>query len=219
MQGVYAITDELLLPNDDLLQTRVQAALLGGIRLLQYRNKQASPAERLKQALMLKNLCALYQVPLLINDDLALCQKVSASGVHLGQNDGNVEEARLLLGPQAIIGVTCHNSLDRALLAQEAGASYVAFGRFHASNTKPHAQHADPEILHLARQKLRIPIVAIGGINAENGAALLSAGANMLAVIHYLFSSPDVEARTKELNLLFNNRKPPDSSNRLPVGN
>ncbi len=154
---------------------------------------------------MLKHLCALYQVPLLINDDLTLCREVSASGVHLGQNDGDVAEARSLLGPQALIGVTCHASLPRALQAQEAGASYVAFGRFYASSTKPNAQQADPEILHRARQKLRIPIVAIGGINAENGAALLAAGADMLAVIHYLFSSPDVEARTKEINKLFHN--------------
>lgn len=217
MQGVYAITDELLMPENNLLQTKVQAALEGGIRLLQYRNKLASPAVKLQQAQMLKSLCSTYQVPLLINDDLSLCQEVAAAGVHLGQNDGDVNQARRQLGPDAIIGVTCHDSIASALQAQEAGASYVAFGRFFASRTKPNALPARPEILHLAQQKLRIPIVAIGGINAENGASLLAAGADMLAVIHYLFSSPDVMARTKELNMLFASRQTQDSNSSIPA--
>lgn len=202
LRGVYAITDEALLP-PDLLLTRVEAALSAGLALVQYRNKQGSESERVQQARALVDLCRRYDTPLLINDDVPLCLAVGAAGVHLGQRDQGLEEARRRLGPEAIIGITCHDQIALARQAQAGGASYVAFGRFFASQTKPGATPADVAILPQARRELDIPVVAIGGITAENGAALIAAGADMLAVIHALFAFPDVESRTLKLNSLF----------------
>lgn len=202
LRGVYAITDENLLPGD-LLLTRVECALRAGLVLLQYRNKQGSEAQRLRQARALVELCRQYDTPLLINDDVPLCLAAGAAGVHLGQRDRALAEARRLLGPEAIIGITCHDRLALAREARAAGASYVAFGRFFASQTKPSATPADISILPQARRELDIPVVAIGGITAENGAALIAAGADMLAVIHALFAFPDVESRARKLNSLF----------------
>lgn len=202
LRGLYAITDEHLLPGKLLLE-RVEAALATGLALLQYRNKLSTSAQRQAQAEALLALCRRYNTPLLINDDVALCLAVGADGVHLGQGDSGLQLARQQLGPRAIIGITCHSDLTLASRAEEDGASYVAFGRFFPSATKPHALPAEIAILPRARAALRIPIVAIGGINAENGATLLTAGADMLAVIHDLFAFPDVESRARELNSLF----------------
>lgn len=202
LQGLYAITDEALLPGD-LLLTRVEAALRAGLALLQYRNKLSTASERLAQARSLLALCRDYNTPLLINDDVALCLASGADGVHLGQGDSGVRVAREQLGARAIIGVTCHSDLTLAGRARAEGADYVAFGRFYPSRTKPQAMPAQIDILSQARMALDIPIVAIGGINAENGGALITAGADMLAVIHALFAFPDVESRARELNSLF----------------
>lgn len=200
--GLYGITDDALLPDKDLLRG-VKAALDNGLKVLQYRSKQAlSPAAavNLRQLVV---LCEAYCVPLLINDNPQLCLEVGAHGVHLGQSDGSVTEARRVLGPDAIIGVTCHSSLAKAVAAQQDSADYVAFGRFFPSLTKPSAAPADMSILKAARQKLTIPLVAIGGINAENGGQLLAAGANFLAVINALFGSSDIQTNTKHLVALF----------------
>lgn len=202
MRGVYAITDAGLLPGD-LLAERAGAALDGGISLLQYRNKGADKALRLRECKVLKQLCDRYGTPLLINDDVELCIAAGADGVHLGQSDTGLQIARARLGKGAIIGVTCHSDVALAQEAERQGASYVAFGRFFPSKTKPLAKPASLDVLQQARQALTLPIVAIGGINAENGAALLDAGADMLAVIHYLFAFPDVTARVRQLNTLF----------------
>ncbi len=202
LRGIYGITDDALLPGD-LLLTRVEAALRTGLALLQYRSKQGSEQERLQQARALVDLCRHYDTPLVINDDVPLCLAAGAAGVHLGQRDQALAEARQRLGPEAIIGITCHDQLALARQAQAAGASYAAFGRFFASQTKPTAPPADIAILPQARRALDIPVVAIGGITAENGAALIAAGADLLAVIHALFAFPDVESRARELNSLF----------------
>jgi len=201
-RGLYAITDEALLPGE-LLLAKSETALKSGLALLQYRNKLSTPTDRLKEARALRALCLHYGTPLLINDDIALCLSVGADGVHLGQGDARLTFARSALGRQAIIGITCHSDLTLALSAQTGGASYVAFGRFFASQTKPLASQADIAVLSKAKALLDIPIVAIGGINAENGGALITAGAGLLAVIHDLFAFPEVESRALKLNSLF----------------
>lgn len=201
-RGVYAITDETLLTGV-LLCERVQAALEAGLSLLQYRNKHSPWTERVAQCQTIKTLCGQFQTPFLINDDVDLCLEVGADGVHLGQGDARLRSARQRLGDSAIIGITCHNNLSLARDAQEQEASYVAFGRFFPSSIKPLAPPATLDDLRQARAALRLPIVAIGGINPENGATLIEAGADMLAVIHYLFAFPDVSARVRQLNLLF----------------
>ena len=202
LSQLYAITDDSLLPGERLFEA-VQQALTGGIKLLQYRSKSSEPSHKLHCAKKLQALCAKFSVPLIINDDVALCLEIGAAGVHLGQQDQNIIQARELLGPQAIIGVTCHNSLNKAKLAQQQGANYVAFGRFFASKTKPNAAAADLSILKQAKAELTIPVVAIGGINADNCASVIAAGADMVAVINYLFAGDDIRSRAQQLSKLF----------------
>jgi len=191
--GIYAIANDSLMTSEHFLAA-VEGALAGGVQLLQYRNKApaAQPADR-RAAIgyELLELCQQYQVPLLINDDLEFCAEIGAQGVHLGQRDGDCRYARARLGPDAIIGITCHDSLTLAQTAAADGADYVAFGRFFSSVTKPDATPAALDTLSRARKQLDIPLVAIGGINADNGASLIEAGADMLAVIHGLFGELD----------------------------
>lgn len=190
LKGLYVITDDLL--SGEHLLTHVQQALAGGARLVQYRSKTGSEAAREHTARAVLELCRAQRVPLLINDDVELAAKIGANGVHLGQDDGRVSAARQRLGNGAIIGVTCHDSLELAQNAEAEGASYVAFGRFFDSNTKPEAPPADLNILREAKEVLDIPICAIGGITPDNAPALLEAGADMLAVIHGVFGQQDV---------------------------
>ena len=221
IRGIYGITDDALQSPDTVLPA-VEAALLGGIKLLQYRCKSLALPDKTEQARRLLALCQRFSVPLIINDDMQLCADIGANGVHLGQRDGDCDTARKLLGAEAIIGVTCHDSLEKAEKAADAGADYVAFGRFFPSHTKPDASPAALKILSLAREKIDIPIVAIGGINPENGASLIAAGADMLAAISGLFGAAEnvsheesgqdfykqILARASKLNALFSNSVP-----------
>ncbi len=206
LHGIYALTDEHLLP-DPVLVPAAERALAAGITLLQYRNKLGDSATRRRQAVELLDICRRYSVPLIINDDIELCADIGADGVHLGQQDGSLSAARKLLGSNALIGITCHQSLDLALSAESEGANYVAFGRFYPSSTKPGAPAARPEILTEANKQLTIPMVAIGGVNAENGGSLITAGADMLAVVGGIFGSDDIEGNVTALRKLFSSRQ------------
>lgn len=205
LTGIYAITDDKL-QDPEQLPAAVEAALQGGISLLQYRAKTGSFDERQRTAATLQSLCDKYHVPLLINDDISLCQAVGAAGVHVGTQDASIAQAREILGINAIIGATCHDSLELAIAAQHAGASYVAFGRFFPSRTKPTASPADLALLSHARKAVSLPIVAIGGINAENGAAVRAAGADMLAVVHGIFGADDIYTNTAALVRVFSSQ-------------
>jgi len=199
--GLYAITPD---EHDTAeLLRKMRLALLGGARVLQYRNKTADAALRLKQAGALRELTRELAVALIVNDDVALAQQVEADGVHLGGEDGSVAATRALLGSGKIIGVSCYNRLALAHEAVSQGADYVAFGSFFASTVKPQAVTATPELLRQARRELTVPIVAIGGITAQNGAQLLKAGADALAVISAVFAAPDVEGAAREFSNLF----------------
>jgi len=201
-RGLYAITDADLIPADRLL-TAVEQAILGGARLLQYRDKSNSRPQRRRQAQALNELCRAHAVPLLIDDDAELAAAVGAAGVHLGQDDMPLATARKLLGAGAIIGISCYNRLDSALDAAAAGADYVAFGSFFPSPIKPAAAQADPELLRQAKALLTLPVVAIGGITPANGKGLIAAGADYLAVISGLFGQPDVRAAAQSYTRLF----------------
>lgn len=195
---LYAITDSQLLPGDALF-TGAAAALKGGCTLVQYRDKSDDHARRLFEAKQLLSLCNQYQAQLLINDDVSLAQEVGAHGVHLGQGDTKPLAARIILGNQAIIGVTCHDSLELARTAIKGSANYIAFGRFFSSNTKPDARPAPITLISDARKEFsNTPIVVIGGITLDNGKQLLDAGANMLAVCHSLFAADDITAQTRK---------------------
>jgi len=201
-RGLYAISDPGLIPAQDLA-LRIGAAIAGGATLIQYRDKTASAAQRLERARAILAVCRARQVPMLINDDIALAVAVGADGVHLGRDDTLLAAARQQLGRRAIIGVSCYNELPRAVTAAEQGADYVAFGRFFPSLTKPDATQAEVALLSRAKRCLNIPIAAIGGISADNGAALIAAGADLLAVIHGVFGRADVATAARSIAGLF----------------
>ena len=201
-RGLYAITDADLIPADRLLTT-VEQAILGGARLLQYRDKSDSIPRRRQQARALNELCRAHAVPLLINDDAALAAEVGAAGVHLGKDDMDLATARRLLGAGAIIGISCYNRLELALAAAKAGADYVAFGSFFPSLIKPTEVRADPDLLRQAKALLPLPVVAIGGITPANGKALIAAGADYLAVIGGVFGQADSRAAAQAYTRLF----------------
>ncbi len=203
LRGLYAITDSKLLADGRLLPY-VEAALKGGARLLQYRDKTSDEARRLREADALQELCARHGAQLIINDDAELAARLGV-GLHLGQEDGSLAAARALLGRQAIIGATCHAQLPLAEQAARDGASYVAFGRFFQSHTKPGAPAANHELLREAR--IGLPIVAIGGITLDTAPSLIAEGVQMIAVIHALFaadSAAEVERRAQAFSQLFN---------------
>ncbi|MBF8675132.1 thiamine phosphate synthase [Pseudomonas fulva] len=203
LRGLYAITDSQLLAGRFL--SHVEAALEGGVCLLQYRDKSDDAPRRLREAQSLQRLCERYGTQLVINDDAELAMHLGV-GVHLGQTDGPLTPARALLGSAAIIGSTCHASLDLAAQAAREGASYVAFGRFFTSSTKPGAPAADVRLLAQARAQVSLPIAAIGGVTLDNAAALVHHGADLLAVIHGLFgadSAQEVTRRARAFNALF----------------
>ncbi|HEY1773387.1 MAG TPA: thiamine phosphate synthase [Gammaproteobacteria bacterium] len=200
LRGLYAITDGAALP---LLATVVESAIRGGARLVQYRNKSSDRTQRFAQAQALLDICRGHGVPLIVNDDVELAAEIGADGVHLGKDDGRVADARVRLGPRAVIGVSCYDSLERAVQAAHEGADYVAFGSFFASGSKPAAVRAPLTLLSEARRRLDIPLCSIGGITPQNGAELVAAGADMLAVIQGLFGAADVNVAAKAYAGLF----------------
>lgn len=203
IRGLYAITDG---PRDDLVDA-CAAALEGGASLLQYRDKAGDDARRLREARALQALCVRHGVPLLVNDDIELAQRVGAAGVHLGADDASPAEARARLGDHALIGVSCYDSLERAraLAADPARIDYLAFGAFFPSPTKPAARRATPGLLREARA-FGLPLVAIGGIDAANARVLVDAGADALAVVSALFGAHDVRAAARRIASLFESR-------------
>ena len=191
--GLYAITQTDNKSGDTIIN-EVEAAIRGGAVIVQYRDK--NPTDALSLAIELVKICHKHKVPLIINDDVELAASAGADGVHIGKEDGAIAHATKSLGSDAIIGVSCYNFVEQALDAQGQGATYVAFGRFYPSSSKPLAAPAKIETLQQAKFALKIPIVAIGGILPENGAELLAAGADLLAVIGGLFESqPERSAR------------------------
>jgi thiamine-phosphate pyrophosphorylase len=196
ISGLYAITPDLA--DTAVLLAKTQAALAGGARLLQYRNKTADENLRREQAAALRELCRRYGAMLIINDHVELAREIDADGVHVGADDAGVAAARTRLGHSKIIGATCYNDLQRALAAAAQGADYVAFGSFFASAVKPGAMRAPLALLQQARRQVTVPVVAIGGITLDNAAGLIDAGANAVAVISALFAAPDVEVAARK---------------------
>lgn len=202
LRGLYAITDEHLIPESAFAAT-IEQALSGGTSIIQYRDKSGSETKRLEQASVLRSLCNEYRASLIINDDIALAKAVAADGVHLGEDDLSVEQARLILGNEAIIGISCYNQLQLGTHAQTAGADYVAFGAVFTSPTKPHARSASCELISEAKSQLDIPVCAIGGIDKSNVENVIEAGADMTALISGLFTEPDIRLTAEHISRLF----------------
>ena len=196
--GIYPITDDAFMhrPDHEDILSEVAGA---GIAMLQFRAKHGDRDEARRQVARLLAICRRHEVPLIINDDVRLCAQSGADGVHLGRTDSDIADARSALGAGAIIGATCHDSLELARSAQVQGADYVAFGRLFPSVSKPEARPARLEILQAARESLDLPITGIGGIDRGNATQALAAGADLLAVIHAIFGASDPGAAAREL--------------------
>jgi thiamine-phosphate pyrophosphorylase len=201
LSGLYAITPETA--DGARLLADVEAALAGGCRIVQLRDKESAMAERMARARALRQLTQRHGARLLINDDLTLAALVDADGAHLGREDGNLRAARAILGPHKILGASCYADFGAARSAAEAGVDYVAFGAVYPSPTKPRAPVAPINLFSLAAGELNISTCAIGGITLANAPPLIAAGANLLAVITDLFGAPDIAARAAAYQRLF----------------
>ena len=206
LRGLYVLTDARLGQGQRLLHAVAQA-IAGGARMVQYRDKSADDVRRRRDACALAALCRRHGVAFIVNDDVGLALRCGADGVHVGRGDSAVAEARRRLGARAIVGASCYNDLALAHDATDAGATYVAFGSFYPSTVKPEAVRADAALLRRARAELDLPIVAIGGITADNGAALIAAGADVLAVITGVFGASDPRAAAMRYAELFQPRE------------
>jgi len=201
LRGLYPITPETM--DTEWLCQAVTQVLQGGACLIQYRNKSNDKDLRYMQASRINALCRAWDVPLIINDDVELCEAIDAAGVHLGRSDGTLATARAHLGAKKLIGISCYNDIGRAQAAVLEGADYIALGSFYVSRTKPGAVPCGLDVLRAARNLGR-PVVAIGGITVENGDSLVQAGADLLAVISDVFDARDIAARTAQYQTFFN---------------
>lgn len=195
LHGLYAITP------DRVDSARIARAIEGGVAALQYRNKLAARAQRLREAQSLAALCRKANVLFIVNDDVEIAIASDADGVHLGRHDGDIGAARREMKGR-ILGISCYSSLEAAREAAAAGADYIAFGSVFPSPTKPGAPRAPLSLFSEARA-LGVPLVAIGGVTLENAPQLLAAGADAVAVISDLFDAPDVAARARAYARLF----------------
>lgn len=194
LSGLYAVTSDRICRSRALLLGSVAEAIAGGATMIQYRDKSSTPSDRLELAKALAQLCRTRGVPLIVNDDPVLAAEAGADGVHLGQADASLTEARRTCSGARILGVTCSNSVERAIAAADAGATYIAIGRFFPSRTKPDAPPATLDLLRSIRHRLRLPICAIGGITPERVPELVEAGADLVAAVDGVFGAGDVRA-------------------------
>lgn len=201
IRGLYVITEPSL--RGDALSEAVEQAVLGGASIVQYRQKDSRSSAYVDDALKLRQVTHRHQAALIINDDPELANAVDADGVHIGRVDAGVAEARGIIGNDKIIGVSCYDDIELALGAQRQGADYVAFGSFFVSAVKPDAVKAPIRLIERAKSELTLPVVAIGGISQSNGALLIRAGADAIAVISAVFAQNDVYRAAQQLSHLF----------------
>lgn len=194
---LYAVTDRNCLKNISL-HDAVKAALDGGVTVVQLREKDMSIDEYIKEAIELKELCHSYNVPLIIDDNIHVCIKAEADGVHLGQNDMPCNEARKLLGKDKIIGITA-KTVEQAQTAQRMGADYLGSGAVFGTLTKADAINMDMETLKNICASVSIPVVAIGGINITNINRLTGTGISGAAIVSGIFANNNITEATKQL--------------------
>ena len=205
IKGLYVIADTATI-EEELFIEKAAIAIAAGCQVLQYRDKSNDQGKRLRQARQLYRLCKEAGSVFIINDDAELAIQANADGVHCGKNDTAVSDIRHSY-PDLLIGASCYDSVQRAKEMIAAGADYVAFGRFFPSTTKPGATPANIDVLRQAKQHLKCPVVAIGGIMAENAGILISSGADAVAVIGGVFNTPDVHHSSKKICELFTQRE------------
>lgn len=202
---LYAVTDRTWV-KDTTLMDQVKEAFEGGITFLQLREKHLSKEEFIKEAREMKELSKEYKVPFVINDNIEVALAVDADGVHIGQDDMSVEEARKLLGEDKIIGVSAHN-VEEAIKAQKGGADYLGVGAVCATSTKKDANVVSKEEIKKICHTVEIPVVAIGGIKKENIKTLEGTDVDGVAVVSAIFAAKDIKKDTKQLRSLVEEMK------------
>ena len=197
---LYAVTDRsgLVIVT---LSDGVKAALRGGATMVQLREKSLTQADFLQEAKTLAALCARFQIPFLINDNLEIALACNADGVHVGQDDMDPQKARALLGPGKILGVSAH-TVDQALAAEKTGADYLGVGAVFSTATKQDAASVPLETVREICQAVSIPVVAIGGISADNILSLQNSGVVGAAVVSALFAAEDIFSAAQNLSRL-----------------
>lgn len=202
LSGLYLITDKKLIDRDNFIEI-VEMSIKGGARIVQLREKDTPEDEIIDLGKKLLTITKKYAVPLIINDSPELAKKIGADGVHLGGDDTTIKNARLLLGAESIIGVSCYNQTERGLNSMENGADYVAFGTPYYTPTKPDREPTSMDTLKEAVQLIQdIPIFAIGGITKDNAQPILDTGVDGIAVITSVYGSSNPEAAARDLALL-----------------
>lgn len=205
LTGLYGVTDPWQIA-DDSLERKVTLALEGGMKILQIREKEKSDEEVMEIVGRLSPLCRAFKVPLILNDRVDLAARTEeVDGVHIGGKDMTVGDARKRLGPSKLLGVSCYGDLDAAEAAQEAGADYVAFGSFYPSFTKPESGIVPKEVIREAKQRLTVPVCAIGGLTAANAPLLAAQGADMIAAVSGLWLG-SVKTNAQAYSNLFKER-------------
>lgn len=194
--SIYLVTDDGCLHGRDLLQC-VDAALRGGVTLVQYRSKHADGGKMYRQSLALKALCDKYNVPLIINDRLDIAMAVGAAGVHVGQDDIPCGVVRQILGDGYVIGVSAHN-VTEAVQAASDGTDYLGCGAVFGSVTKSDVTNLGLSNLAAIRKAVQLPMVGIGGVNAENYASVLETGAEGAAIVSAILGASDIEAAVRQ---------------------
>ena len=201
MRGLYLVTPNW--DDTDRLLDVTEQALRAGAAVVQYRHKDAGPELRREQASALLALCRRHGRPLIINDHVLLCTELDADGVHVGGTDAPLAAVRGVVGPDKIVGASCYGDLELARQAQDAGASYVAFGGFYPSTVKKYAVTTPPDIVLEAKATLCVPVVVIGGMTTENARPLVARGADMVAAITSVVQAPDPYSAAREFVGLF----------------
>ncbi|MBS5139038.1 MAG: thiamine phosphate synthase [Clostridium sp.] len=197
---LYAVTDRAWL-GDKTLSWQVEESLKGGATMIQLREKHLDHEHFLKEAKEIKELCRKYQVPFLINDDVDLAVEVDADGVHVGQHDMEAGEVRKKIGPNRILGVSAQ-TVEQALLAQQAGADYLGVGAVFPTGTKDDADAVSIQTLGEICHAVSIPVVAIGGIGQHNVMQLAGSGICGIAVVSAIYAQPDIQNAASTLHAL-----------------
>lgn len=202
LRGLYVITDTHLIPRARFVET-VEAAVRGGATMVQLREKETPPEEVIRLGRDVLEVTRRYGALLIVNDHPTIAKEIGADGVHVGRDDPSLAEARAIVGPEAIIGASCYGDVNRAVAAEQAGADYVAFGTPFPSPTKAKRTDISLGIFQEAKQRVRVPVFAIGGITLTNARQVIDAGADGLAIVSGVFAAPDVEAAARALAQLF----------------
>ncbi len=194
---LYAVTDRSWVGKQTLLE-QAESALKGGVTMLQLREKELSKAEFLSEAVLLKALCSKYNVPFIVNDDVEIATKSNADGIHVGQDDMELTEVRRLVGDKMLIGVSTQ-TVEQAIEAELNGADYLGVGAMFTTSTKLDADSVSYETLKAICNAVKIPVVAIGGINKKNMIELNGSGINGVALVSAIFATEDIENECREL--------------------